>query len=177
MKLVILKIGSVKMAIALVGFMGSGKTTVGQILAKFLNIPWIDLDQKIEEEVGMPIHKFLTKFNENVFRAKESQLLLKNLKKEIVLSTGGGVVIKECNRKALKKESQCCICLTASFPVLIKRIRQNKENIRPLAAKSVKKLFAERKSWYKEVATLTIQTDEKSPTSVAKEIIQRMKKL
>ncbi|MDR1521245.1 MAG: shikimate kinase [Streptococcaceae bacterium] len=164
------------MAIILVGFMASGKTSVGQILAKFLNLPWIDLDKKIEKDIGMPIHKFFEEFGEDSFRVKESQLLFEELKKDIVLSTGGGVVIRKKNRKAIIKKSNCRIYLASSFSVLIKRIRQNKKNIRPLAInssyKELKKLFEERKIWYKEIATLTIQTAKQSSTIVAKEIMQ-----
>jgi shikimate kinase len=169
------------MAIVLVGFMGSGKTTVGKILAKFLNLPWVDFDKKIERKVGMPIHKFFVKFGENTFHVKESQLLLEELKKDIVLSTGGGVVIRKDNRKAIIKESNCRIYLTSSFSALIKRIRRNKRKIRPLAInssdKDLEKLFKERKVLYKEVATLIVQTNKFSPVIVAKEIVQRIGKL
>jgi shikimate kinase len=168
------------MAIVLVGFMGSGKTTVGKILAKSLNLPWIDLDKKIEKEICMPAHKFFVRFGEDAFRAKESQLLLEELKEDIVLSTGGGVVIRKDNREAIIKESNCCIYLTSSFPALIKRIRQNKKKIRPLAInnsdKDLEKLFKKRKIWYKEVATLIVQTNKSSPVITAKEIVRRMEK-
>jgi shikimate kinase len=174
-------IGSVNMAIVLVGFMGSGKTTIGKILAKFLNLPWIDLDKEIKKEIDMPIYDFFAKFGEDAFREKESQLLLKELKRNVVLSTGGGIVMKKDNRQAIIKESQCCIYLTSSFPSLIRRIRKNKKNIRPLAINSsyqdLKKIFEERKILYKEVATLTVRTNKPSPVFVVKEIIQRMKKI
>jgi shikimate kinase len=168
------------MAIVLVGFMGSGKTTIGKILAKYLNLPWVDLDKEIEKEIGMPIYDFFAKFGEDAFRKKESQLLLKELKRNVVLSTGGGIVMKKGNRQAIK-ESQCCIYLTSPFPSLIRRIRKNKKNIRPLAINNsyqdLKKIFEERKILYKEVATLTVRTNKPSPSFVVKEIMQRMKKI
>ncbi|MDR0691312.1 MAG: shikimate kinase [Streptococcaceae bacterium] len=168
------------MAIVLVGFMGSGKTSVGRILARFLDMPWVDLDKKIEKEIGMPIHKLFKKFGEDAFRVKESQLLLKELKKDVVLSTGGGVVIRENNRRTIIKKSEYCIYLTSSFHVLMRRIRKNKKNIRPLATnnsyKDLEKLFEERKVLYKEVATIVVQANKSSPAIVAKEIMQRMEK-
>ncbi|MDR3156392.1 MAG: shikimate kinase [Lactobacillales bacterium] len=172
------------MAIVLVGFMGSGKTSVGQVLAEELALPWIDLDEKFTEKFNMQISYFFEKFGEGVFREKEGQLLAKEIGKEVVLSTGGGVVICESNRKILKKSLRC-VYLSTPFSVIVQRIKTDSCTIRPLATrlsqknnsvKNLENLYQERTIWYEEVADLIVETEGKTPMDIAKEILLKLKK-
>lgn len=176
------------MTIVLVGFMGSGKTSVGQILAKKLDLPWIDLDKKFTEKFNMQIADFFEEFGESVFREKETQLLAREIGKEIVLSTGGGIVVCKSNRKILKKSLKC-VYLSTPFSVIIQRIKADPYTIRPLAIRlsqknnniddsiqDLKYLYQERKIWYEEVADFIVETEEKTPMDIAKEILLKLRK-
>src|SRR3989338_6665154 len=94
----------IKMAshIILTGFMGVGKTTVGQLLANRLGRPLIDTDQKLEEQTGMPVGPYIRRFGLQAFRRWENRLL--NLafgSESAVIATGGGAVLSSLNRKRM----------------------------------------------------------------------------
>jgi len=92
--------------IALIGFMGSGKTLFGRKLANFLNYPFIDLDTYIERKYNMKISQIFERYGENYFRCLERQefFLLKNKYKKLVLSLGGGFPCYKNNMELLKRE-------------------------------------------------------------------------
>jgi len=161
------------MTIILVGFMGAGKTTIANSLAKILNLQGIDLDAEIIKEVGMSINLFFAKFGESAFRKKETLALLANLRREIVLATGGGIITRSYNRSVLKK--QLCIYLKAKFSTLVQRIDSDSANLRPLANRNnLQKIFDERQAYYEEVASLVIRTDGKTPDEISQEIINKL---
>ena len=89
------------MAKVLLGFMGVGKSSV----APYLNGRFVDMDQVIEDKIGMSITDFFAKEGEASFRQIESETLEELLQEgdDVIISTGGGVVVTECNRKLLKK--------------------------------------------------------------------------
>ena len=92
--------------IALIGFMGSGKTLFGKRLAKFLNYPFVDLDDFIEKKYKMKISQIFEKYGETYFRNLERQafFLIKNKYKKLVLSVGGGFPCYKNNMDLLKRE-------------------------------------------------------------------------
>lgn len=157
----------------LVGFMGAGKTTISQQLAVELDLEYHDVDQLITEEIKMPISRYFKTVGEEMFRQKEHQTLANLLSKPGILSTGGGIVLREDNRELLKT-SQRVVYLTAKPSVIIERIRQDQTAIRPLANEKseteITALFKSREVLYKEVATWTVDTSNLTPAEVVAEI-------
>lgn len=151
--------------IVLVGFMGCGKSTVGREIGMQLNYPMMDTDNVIVESVGMPIAKIFSKHGEDHFRDLESDLLSQICETECtkqIISTGGGLPVREKNRDWLKKLGYV-VWLKASVDTVLKRT--GKSNHRPLLntknpRDKIETMLAERDPIYSEVADLVINTDE-----------------
>ena len=157
------------MAKVLLGFMGSGKTTI----ARKLDPDFVDMDALLEERLEMPIARFFAEKGEAAFRQVESEVLAELLKTDQVISTGGGVVISPCNR-ALLKQNPDNIYLQADFETLYQRIEADKENQRPLFLKNSKEdlaaIFKERQAWYEEVASQIVDVSRLSPEEIIEEL-------
>jgi len=121
-----------KKNIYLAGFMASGKTSVGRLLAQKLGLPFLDTDEKIESDLNLPITKIFKKHGEVFFRKQERLLLQKlRLSEPCVMSLGGGVILDPVNREILKKGDW--IFLDPPFALLQKRLHGSQK--RPLAQK------------------------------------------
>ncbi|MEY8462327.1 shikimate kinase [Streptococcus merionis] len=148
------------MAKVLLGFMGSGKSTIAERLDK----SYVDMDVVITERLGMSIAKYFEEKGEASFRRIESQVLAELLSQDIVLSTGGGVVMSEANRELLAKNSPN-IYLSADFESLYQRLSQDQKNQRPLflnqSKASLKRLYEQRLPLYEAVATQIIDVTGK----------------
>ena len=157
------------MAKILLGFMGSGKTTI----ARKLDPDFVDMDALLEDRLGMPIARFFEEKGEAAFRQVESEILADLLKTDQVVSTGGGVVISPRNR-ALLKQNPDNIYLKADFEILYQRISADKDNQRPLFLKNSKEdlaaIFKERQVWYEEVASRVIDVTKLSPEEIIEEL-------
>ena len=150
--------------IVLIGFMGSGKTTVGRELHQRLGYPLVDMDQVIEERAGKSIPSIFAESGEARFREMETSLL-----REItdhasaerrIISTGGGIVGSEENR-ALLKQLGYVVWLSAPIDVILERTSKNRN--RPLLqtddpAEKIRILMDQRKPLYEEVAHLKLDT-------------------
>ncbi|HFI0791269.1 TPA: shikimate kinase [Streptococcus suis] len=160
------------MPIVLLGFMGVGKTTT----ANLLDLPVYDMDQIIEERIGMSIADYFSFEGEAAFRHVETVVLkeLLTLPADCLVSTGGGVVKSEENRQLLQENKDNNVLLTASFEVAYKRISQDKQSKRPLFLQHSKDefetIYQERMSLYQGLAGRVINTDELSPEQVARKI-------
>lgn len=147
--------------IYLIGFMGSGKTTLGHILAKRLKTKFIDLDEWIELKEKRSIATLFQTDGEAYFRDLEYKAL-NAIKSEAVIATGGGIIE---NTKALNylKKQDTVFYLKTSFETCLKRIQAPKERQkRPLArldSNQLKARFNLRASLYTKVASATLQTD------------------
>ncbi|MCK0162129.1 shikimate kinase [Allomuricauda sp. F6463D] len=121
------------MKIVLVGYMASGKSTVGRLLARQLDATFIDLDEYIEEHQQKSIKSIFSEKGEIYFRQLEHEMLLQVLENEehLVLSTGGGTPCYGNNMTTILQESDHSIYLNLSIPNLVDRISKEKEN-RPL---------------------------------------------
>ena len=157
------------MAKVLLGFMGSGKTTI----ARKLDPDFVDMDALLEDRLGMPIARFFEEKGEAAFRQLEEEVLSDLLKTDKVISTGGGIVISPRNR-ALLKQNPDNIYLKADFETLYQRISADKDNQRPLFLKNSKEdlaaIFDERQAWYEEVASQIVDVSRLSPEEIIEEL-------
>lgn len=163
-------------SLILVGPMGAGKSTIGKLLASILDIPFSDSDRVIEEKTGADIPWIFDVEGEAGFRQRETSVLAELLQAEaMVLATGGGIVMKDENRNLLKGDG-VVVYLTASIDQLVERTYKDKK--RPLLQvddpeAKIRELIALRDPLYREVADIIVQTDRRSPRSVAQEIADR----
>ena len=161
------------MNIILIGFMGSGKTTVGRMLATRLGCSFFDTDLYIEEQADMKISDIFTNKGEDAFRALEFGMLKKIVELEdTVISTGGGLPIPEENRIYLK-EAGIVVYLEACEDTLWHRL--SKDNTRPLLSGShprerIHSILSERVNIYQQVADYTVTVDNRNIVEIAKEI-------
>ena len=157
------------MAKVLLGFMGSGKTTI----ARKLDPDFVDMDALLEGRMGMPIARFFEEKGEAAFRQLEEEVLADLLKTDKVISTGGGIVISPRNR-ALLKQNPDNIYLKADFETLYQRILADEDNQRPLFLKNSKEellaIFKERQVWYEEVASQIVDVSSLNPDEIIEEL-------
>jgi len=164
---------SLLQTIVLVGPMGAGKSTIGRLVSKQLDIPFKDTDHVIEERCGADIPWIFDVEGEEGFRQRETAVL-EDLMQEssLVLATGGGVILKQENRQLLKQADKV-VYLCADVEHLVRRTEKDKK--RPLLQvanprQKIIDLLAERDPLYREVATHIVTTDTRSPKLVAREI-------
>tara|TARA_B110000438_G_scaffold162621_1_gene155770 strand:- start:46 stop:561 length:516 start_codon:yes stop_codon:yes gene_type:complete len=159
--------------LVLLGMMGVGKTTLGKIVAKKLNLEFIDIDSSVEKENLMKIKKIFEKKGEAFFREEEEKQTLKCLrKKNCIIALGGGAFINNVLRKEILKNN-ISIWLDVNIKTLNRRISFNQK--RPLLntqdyQKKIKKIYIERKSTYK-LANHRIACDSLSKNDIAEKII------
>jgi|YelNatPaOPRAMG01_1025707.scaffolds.fasta_scaffold02647_1 shikimate kinase len=164
--------------IILTGFMGTGKTTVGNELSRILGIKLIDIDSEIEKAENMKIKDIFKIYGEKRFREIETEMIKKISKRKcIIISTGGGAVLKKENVDTLK-ENGIIICLFAKPETILKRTMNNNE--RPLLNvenpyDKIKELLEFRMPYYEKAADIIINTDNKNPLQISEEIINILK--
>ncbi len=162
--------------IVLTGFMGTGKTEVGRLLARRLGYKFIDADSVIEEEQKIPITEIFKRFGEPYFRDIESNLIKRLSEMEgVVISTGGGAVLREENMNNLRKKG-VIVCLMASPETIFERTKN--DTSRPLLQvqdplQRIRELLEFRRPFY-EKADIMIDTDGKTPQEVTEEIIKKI---
>lgn len=149
--------------IYLTGFMGTGKSTIGRILSSRLGIDIIDIDIHITEKVGKTISEIFENDGEETFRNFESEILKEIPSKDIIISTGGGIILREENRKYMR-ENGFVIYLDCDFSVILNRIQHsnNTKNNRPLFqddVENLKKRFDSRQQLYLD-ADFVVNTND-----------------
>ncbi len=160
--------------IILLGFMGTGKSAVGRVLAQRMERPFIDLDEEIERRVGLPILDIFRTQGEASFRRCESDVAADiAARRGCVVSTGGGVVLDPANIEILGRGG-VLICLTATVPTLLARLADDEQ--RPLLPSgdrgaAAERLLRERMPLY-EALPCRIDTDGLDPQEVATEALR-----
>ena len=155
------------------GMMGSGKSSIGAMVSKKLSIPFIDIDNLVEEHAGMTVTEIFETNGEDYFRNLEEKITIKSLKhKNIVVSLGGGGFINDKIRKNILA-NHFSFWLDWDDLVLIKRIKGNKK--RPLASKSteqeIKAIINKRKKIY-STADFKINCNKLTKSEIVKTIIK-----
>lgn len=159
--------------IVLIGFMGTGKSCTGRLLAGRLGRPFIDVDRKIEQESGLAIGEIFATHGEAYFRATEKDVIARVARhRKAVIATGGGVVLDADNMQRLRAGG-VIICLTASVKTILERT--GRRNTRPLLARPdreeiVARLLAERAPLYAQ-ADFILDTSNIPPRMAAEKII------
>ena len=168
-----------KTNVALIGFMGVGKTAVGKVLAKKLKRKFVELDLLIEQKAGKPIPEIFEQDGEIAFRELEIEVA-KEIAREkyLVIACGGGVVLNKINIDRLREESRI-VCLTASPRVILERVSDEPWG-RPLLKvdnpySTIQGLLRFREPFYEISADIKIDTSKLDIDSVAKQIISRLK--
>ncbi len=157
--------------------MGAGKSTIGRLLAKELKLQFRDSDKEIEQRTGADIPWIFDVEGEQGFREREQAAIADLCHMDgVVIATGGGVVLREQNRQALRKGGRV-IYLHASVEQQIDRTARDKN--RPLLrnpnpGQVLKGLMEIRDPLYREIADIVIKTDERPPRMVVQEIMDRL---
>ena len=164
--------------IFLTGFMGTGKSTVGLLLAKRIGYCFIDLDEMISEEAGANIPEIFAKSGEEGFRDMETSMLRRLADRDgLIISTGGGAVLRDENRRIMRDAGHV-INLTASVDALSERLAD--DDSRPLLQcdepiERIITLLAQREPMYRD-CDVQIDTSHKSPDEILDEILTWLKK-
>jgi len=163
--------------IILIGPMGSGKSTIGNIIAKRLHREFQDSDHYIEDRTGVDIARIFDIEGEQGFRDRESSALIDLLSQNNrVVATGGGSVLREENQKLLKQKGYI-IFLDTSVNQQMQRLERDKK--RPLLQTEnprakLEALFEERRPIYLDLADLSVKTDKRVARRLAADIINQL---
>lgn len=158
----------------LVGMMGAGKSTVGPLVARRLQRPFLDLDEVLAAEAGRSIPEIFAAEGESGFRRREGAVLAAKAGTEAVVACGGGAAMDRAN-VALMRSSGMVAWLEAPAVVLVERVGEGKG--RPLLAREagagVEDLAARRESAYTAAAHCRVGTAGRTPEEVAEEVVRR----
>jgi shikimate kinase len=163
--------------VALIGFMGAGKTSVGRLVAEHLGFEFLDTDELIQSRAGRTIADIFAKEGEPAFRALEKQVVQElSARTKTVISTGGGLPTDPENLAALKSYA-LVVCLWASPEKIWERVRH--QSHRPLLhdadpQKKIRELLTAREPFYKQ-ADVLINTDLRSVREAAQQITLQFK--
>ncbi|RAK22367.1 shikimate kinase [Anoxybacillus vitaminiphilus] len=163
-------------AIFLTGFMGAGKTSVGRQLAERLGVSVVDTDEMIEQKVGKSISEIFASEGESAFRKYERELLKTLPLQNIVVTTGGGMVIQKENRDWMKKHG-IVIYLHCEPEEILRRLAG--DETRPLLKQHnkqelIKRLLTERMPYYQE-AHFIVNTTHRTMAEVVDDIVAALK--
>jgi len=169
------------MNIYLIGYRGTGKTTVAQFLAQRIRWRWVDADVELEQRVGMTIADLFSKEGEQVFRDWETRVLADLAQQnQLIVATGGGVLLREENRQTIKGSGKT-VWLKATPETIYKRLHTDEttQSRRPNLTKDgglreIEKLLEQRTPIYRDCADWEIDTERSSPAAVADLIVVKL---
>ena len=162
--------------IMLIGFMGTGKSTISKKLSKMTERKEIDMDAYIVEKEGCSINDIFEQYGEDYFREKETKHLIDILKENgAIISCGGGAVVKPDNVKYMK-EKGIIVLLTATPETVYERVKSSNE--RPILngnmnVEYIESLMNKRRDIYLSVADIIVSTDNRKVRDICNEIIEK----
>jgi shikimate kinase len=158
--------------VAIVGYMGSGKTTIGRILARTLGWELVDLDRTIVKKTGRTIPEIFERYGQGHFRDLEHRALVTALDgaEDRIVACGGGIVVRPENREALREVPT--VFLQEDPGILYGRTRSTDRPLRAASREEFERRYAERLPFYEEVADLKVAVRGRPPGEVAREIEQ-----
>ena len=163
--------------LALIGFMGAGKTSVGRLVADQLRLDYLDTDELIQSRTGRAITDIFARDGEPAFRTLEQQVTEElSTRERTLISTGGGLPTRPENLASLKKHA-LVVCLWASPEKIWERVKN--QTHRPLLhgpepQKKIRDLLAAREQFYRQ-ADVLINTDIRSVREVAQQVVHQFK--
>lgn len=163
--------------IYLTGFMGTGKSTISRCLHEVYGLEQIEMDEQIVKEEGMPISEIFRVNGEEYFRGLETALVRRLSGMEnVVVSCGGGTVMRQCNVDEMKKNGRI-VLLTASSRTIYERVRYTHN--RPLLEGNmnedyIRSLMEARRPKYEAAADITVKTDGRSAEDICREIMEKL---
>ncbi|HJB16362.1 MAG TPA: shikimate kinase [Candidatus Blautia excrementipullorum] len=163
--------------ILLIGFMGAGKSTVADYMKKAYSMDVVEMDQIIAERQGLSISEIFEKYGEEFFRDLETALLVEmQSRKNVVISCGGGVPMRERNVKEMKKNGRV-VLLTAKPETILERVKD--DHNRPLLegkknVEYIAELMEKRREKYQAAADLIVETDGRTAEEICGEIIRKL---
>lgn len=163
--------------IVLIGFMGTGKSTISEHLSQRFGMEAVEMDQEIEKRENMTIREIFSKYGEEYFRDLETELLIWLQKKEnMVISCGGGVALREQNVQEMKKNGRV-VLLDAKPKTVYDRIKD--DHNRPLLenhmnVEYIASMMEQRRDKYMAAADLVIAVDGKTTEEIAEELACRL---
>jgi shikimate kinase len=161
--------------LVLIGMMGTGKTTVGTIIAERLQRPLLDSDEEIEARTGRTVREIFERDGEAAFRALETGVLEEALRSPApaVIAAAGGVVLSPRNREALQHATARVVWLCADPANLVQRVMSSGH--RPLLdedpAGTLQRMWDEREALYREVADVIVSVDDRSVEEVVEAVL------
>lgn len=169
------------MVITLIGYRGSGKTTVAAPLAARLGWDWADADALIEETAGCSIREIFAAEGEPGFRRREREAIAKLLARDrLVLAAGGGAVLNDDTRRELRAAGPV-VWLRASRETLAERITgdpttaSRRPNLAGGGSEEIARLLVAREPLYRECASLAVDTDALSAAEIVEQILRQVK--
>ena len=158
-------------SVAIVGYMGSGKTTLGRLLARSLDLEFVDLDREISKRAGKEIPEIFAEHGEKAFRDLEHESLRAALDRETprIVACGGGVVIRPENRALLQHVTT--VFLRENTDVLFNRTRGPSRPLRAANREEFGSRYRERLPLYREVADFEVEVDGRSSSRVNEEVL------
>ena len=166
--------------IVLIGFMGAGKSTISDFLRTVFAMEVVEMDQIIAEREGMSISDIFETYGEEYFRNLETELLIEmQSRKNVVISCGGGVPMRERNVVEMKKNGRV-VLLTAKPETILNRVKDNHD--RPLLEGNknvsfIGDLMEKRREKYQAAADIVIETDGKDKLEICEELVHRLRAL
>ena len=156
---------------AIVGYMGSGKTTLGRLLARATGREFVDLDRAISRNAGNEIPEIFAEHGEDHFRDLEHEALISALDGTTpsIIACGGGVVVRQDNRALLRDVTT--VFLREDTAVLYRRTRGSGRPLRATSREEFESRYAERLPLYREVADIEVGVDGQTPSRVMEEVL------